>query len=80
MLASLDELKLASLERDGDDDDGYHLRAARRFFAERDLAEGMLRLLDTFEVFEPRLAREKEVYEKWCVKFRVRRTSVLLPV
>ena len=71
MIEPLDEGMLAALERDADESDGRHLRAARKFFERRDLAEGLYRLFENFEIFEARLVHEKDEWEQWQLKFYV---------
>ena len=71
----LDPRKLAALVSDSSNADCCHVEAAKIFLNnDRNLLEGMLRVLDTYEYFLPVMMHlDSENYgpEKWYITFQV---------
>lgn len=76
MLEPLNPEKLDALQHDDDDDAGCDkVSAARYFFGEQDMAQGLEALLRAFKIFNPYLIFEEEDgvrrWNNWHIKFYV---------
>ena len=72
MLEPLDSKKLRALVCDGKDVDCYNIRAAKSFFDEDDVIEGVYNLLQAFRLWRPHLYHDHKYREKWHIQFPVR--------
>ena len=71
MLVPLDPKKLRALVVDDDNADCLDIQAVKSFFAKFDFAEGMEKLLQTFDLGTPCLFRDKKSHTYWHIRFRV---------
>ena len=72
MLRPLDSLKLNMLVQDDNDADCDSIRLTKAYLGEdKDLARGIMCLFEGWEVFSPRIHRDKEVGSSWHITFRV---------
>ena len=73
MLRPLDYLKLDMLAKDDNDADCDSIRRTKTCLGkEKDLARGIVCLFEGWEIFAPRIHREKKDENIWHVTFRVR--------
>ncbi|KAL9067421.1 MAG: hypothetical protein Q9161_006930 [Pseudevernia consocians] len=71
MVRPLDPCRLAALASVKGSDECDFVQSAKAYLSkEKDLANGVLCLFEGWEVFAPRLRREKEWDEKWHLTFR----------
>ena len=71
MLEPLDPEKLRALTVDDDNADCLDIRAAKSSFAKDDFAGGMEKLFQIFDLWTPRLYRDKNHHTYWHIQFRV---------
>lgn len=75
MLEPLNSEKLDALLRDDDDAGCHKVSAARYFFGEQDMAQGVEALLQAFKIFNPYLLFEEKDglrdWNNWHIEFYV---------
>ncbi|KAL9134547.1 MAG: hypothetical protein Q9175_004260 [Cornicularia normoerica] len=69
MLKPLDSRKLRALVCDEEKVDCYSIRAAKNFFAENEVLEGVRNLLQAFGEWRPHLYHDHKNRERWHIQF-----------